>query len=83
MANKKTTRILSKKDDVGHSESLKTYKHFRKSNSGLILTDEEYSHQQDTCGFCGHTMKNQLQDVWFEDFYHSKCVEKMKRGEQN
>lgn len=78
------TRILSKKDDIKQTEALKIINHFRKDSlSGLLIPEELKNHREKTCGFCGKQFHNFPTDHYFEEEFHTSCIEDMLRGRTN
>ena len=80
---KKTSRTLSKKDDVSHNESLRMIKHFRSDDiSGLILPEGYAVERKANCGFCGRDLASKPTAFYFDERFHQDCVKKMQNGEK-
>ena len=81
---KKSSRTLSKNDDVNHHDSLAIYNHFKKDpNTGLIIPIDHAQERAKICGYCGKPFDFQKTCIYFDERFHLKCVEAMGRGELN
>ena len=80
--SKPTSRILSKKDDVSHQDSLDIYKHFRKDHrSGLVVPIDHIDHRELHCQACGKPfLFGQKKGRYFDEIFHDECCQIMLRG---
>lgn len=84
MGRYKTSKVISNKDDVSLSESLKMIAHHRKDDeTGLVLPVSLVRERKKVCGFCGKPFDNSEKMLYFDEYFHRTCAEKMCRGERN
>lgn len=79
----KTSRTLSKKDDVSHNESLALIKHYRPEDiSPLILPKQLLEERRLICGMCGKPFEKLPTMLYFDEKFHVKCIIAAKHGDK-
>lgn len=76
------SRVLSKKDIVSPEEALKIIKNARltQDESGLFLDKHTLESRKEFCGACGKPFIYLDKEFYFGEYFHKKCVEKMRLG---
>jgi len=77
------TRIISKKDNLFHDETLRLINNLRTDElSGLILPKDLARERHALCGACGKPYDKKQVVIYFDEPFHKTCVDKMLHGEK-
>lgn len=80
---KKSSKIISVKDDISLGESLALIAHHKlDQKSGLVLPIDLVTEREKICGYCGEPFDKLSKGRYFGEIFHAKCCEAMLRGER-